>query len=109
MVRGNCVLVAGGNGKLALIDSLTGTILASCDIAPHVDEIAYEPETSRVYCASGTGTISVVFVQGNKLTPLPPLTSAPGCHSIAVDPKTHSIWIAYAKGDQPCVQQFTAK
>jgi hypothetical protein len=40
---------------------------------------------------------------------LPPLTSSPGAHSIAVDPQTHTVWIAFAKNDKPYVQAFTAK
>ena len=107
MLEGDAVLIAGGTGKLVLLNYKSGKVLASCDIAPRVDEIAYDPELARVYCASGTGQISVVFVAQDKLTPLETVPSAPGCHSIAVDPKTHTVWIAYAKDDKPVVQAFT--
>jgi DNA-binding beta-propeller fold protein YncE len=103
------LLVAGGTGKLSLVRMTDGQILASADIAPHVDEIAYDPTLKRVYCASGTGVISVVSVDQGKLIPLAPISSSPGAHSIAVDPTTHTVWIAYVKNDQPLVQAFSAQ
>jgi DNA-binding beta-propeller fold protein YncE len=49
MVGDNDVLVAGGNGKLVLIDDGPGKVLASADIAPRVDEIAYDSGKSEVF------------------------------------------------------------
>jgi DNA-binding beta-propeller fold protein YncE len=109
MVEGaNAVLIAGGAGKLALIDLGTGKIIASADIAPRVDEMAYDPGLKRAYCASGTGAISVVSVDADKLTTIDTVPSSQGAHSLAVDPKTHTVWIAYAKDNKPFVQPFTA-
>lgn len=105
----NDVLVVGGTGKLVLMDLDSGQVTASCDVSPKIDEIAYDPGLKRVYGASGLGTISVVEVGLNKLTPLAPLPSSPGAHSIAVDPQTHAIWIAFAKDDKAYIQAFTAK
>jgi hypothetical protein len=55
------------------------------------------------------GTISVVGLDHNTLAALPPVTSYPGAHSIAVDPQTHAIWIAFAKNDKAYIQAFIAK
>jgi DNA-binding beta-propeller fold protein YncE len=103
------VLIVGETGKLGLFNLSTGQIVGIADVSPKVDEIAYDPTLQRVYCASGLGTISVVGVDHNTLAALPPLTSSPGAHSIAVDPQTHTVWIAFAKNDKPYVQAFTAK
>ena len=84
-------------------------MLSSVDVAPRVDEIAYDPVLKRAYCASGTGVISVVALDGAKLTALAPVASSPGAHSIAVDPQTHTVWIVFAKDNKPFVQAFTAK
>ncbi len=105
----NAVLVVGGTGKLSLISLGTGQVVASCDVSLKIDEIAYDPGVKRVYCASGLGTISVVEVGQNKLTTLAPLPSSPGAHSIAVDPQTHTAWIAFAKDAKAYIQAFTAK
>ena len=100
-------LVAGGNGKLVMMSDRDGHVLSSTDIPARVDQIAYDHELHRVYCASGTGKISVVKLEGGQLTTLGEVASSTGCHSITVDPKTHTVWIAYAKDDQSMVQPFT--
>ncbi|MEP6668786.1 MAG: hypothetical protein ABJF10_06525 [Chthoniobacter sp.] len=101
-------LVAGGNGKLVLMSQKDGHVLSSTDIPARVDQIAYDAETHRVYCASGTGKIAVVGIENGVLTTLGEVASSEGCHSIAVDPKTHTVWIAYAKGDASYVRPFAA-
>jgi hypothetical protein len=100
------LLVAGGSGKLALINRSSGKILASEDIAPRVDEMAYDPGLHMAYCASAQGKISVVSVAADRLTALGDVPTAPGLKSIVVDTKTHTVWTAYAKGDQSFVQAF---
>ncbi|MCE0523086.1 MAG: hypothetical protein LV480_09265 [Methylacidiphilales bacterium] len=110
MVPGtHTVLIAGGTGKLSLMDLETGKVLASTDIAQRVDEIAYDPGNKRAYCASGLGTLSVVSVSPDKLTSLDALTTSPGTHSVAVDPQTHAVWIAFAKDGKAYVQAFSPK
>lgn len=103
------VLIVGGNGKLVLMNLTTGQVKASADVVQKVDEIAYDPGVKVVYCASGTGAISVVQVNTDKLTVLTPLPSSPGAHSIAVDPATHAVWIAFSKNDKAYIQAFIKK
>jgi len=102
------VLIAGGNGKLVLMNFKTGQVIASADIAPRVDEIGYDPGTGKAFCASGTGVISVVSVGKDSFGAAETIPSAQGAHSIAVDSKTHTVWIAFARDDKPCVQSFLA-
>lgn len=104
----DAVLIAGGTGKLVLLSLSSGQVLASADIAQRVDEIAYDPGLQRVYGASGLGMISVVSVGKNELIALDSIPSSPGAHSIAVDPKTHTVWIAFTKEKQAFVQPFAA-
>jgi DNA-binding beta-propeller fold protein YncE len=103
------VLIVGGTGKLGLFDLSTGQIVGTAEVSPKVDEIAYDPTLHRVYCASGLGTISVVGLDHQRLAPLSSLTSSLGAHSIAIDSKTHTVWIAFAKNGKSYVQVFTAK
>jgi len=98
------VFIAGGNGKLVLLDYKTGKVVASEDIAPRVDEIAYDSDSGNVYCASGTGVIS----SPSSSSPTETIPSAQGAHSIAVDSKTHIVWIVFAKGEKAYVQSFVA-
>ena len=100
-------LLVACSGKLVLLDCSSGKIAATADIAPRVDEMAYDPGLHLAYCASRTGKISVVAVGAGKLTALGDVAEGAGTGSITVDPKTHTVWIAYRKGDQCFVQPFT--
>jgi DNA-binding beta-propeller fold protein YncE len=108
MPNDDAFLVAGGNGKLVLMSQKDGRVLSSVDIPARVDQIAYDPELRRVYCASGTGKIAVVGVDHGQLTNLGEVDSSVGCHSITVDVSTHTVWIAYAAGDASFVRPFSA-
>jgi YVTN family beta-propeller protein len=110
IVPDNDGLLVASAGKLILLNRSTGKIVATADIAKKVDEMAYDPALHRAYCASRQGKISVVSVASDKLTALEDVTSQPGVGCIAVDPKTHVVWIAFSKGKdgQAYVQPFTA-
>jgi hypothetical protein len=102
----NGLLVACA-GKLLLVDCTSGKVLATAPIASRVDEMAYDPELHRAYCSSRQGKISVVAVADGKLTALGDVPDEDGTGDIAVDTKTHTVWVAIAKGDQCFVQPFT--
>ncbi len=102
----NGLLVACA-GSLVLLDRETGKILDHVKTAARVDEMAYDPGLHVAYCASRTGQISVVGVAADKLTSLGDVPDENGTGSIAVDPKTHIVWVASHKGDEAFVQPFT--
>jgi DNA-binding beta-propeller fold protein YncE len=104
---GDTILIAGGAGKLALLNRSSGKLLGSIAIAPKVDELAYDPELHLAYCGSGQSKISVAKVEGDKLTSLGDVSTPGGAKSIVSDPKTHTVWIAYSQGDKSFVQPFT--
>jgi tricorn protease-like protein len=102
----NAILVAGGNGKLVMMSQKDGHLIFAVDIAEHVDQIAYDAQMHRLYAASGKGKISIVGVERWALTNLGEVNSSEGAHSIAIDTHTHTVWIAYAKGEASFVQPF---
>lgn len=100
-------VVAGGNGKLVMMSQKDGHVIASTDIPSGVDQIAYDRDMHRVYCASAKGKIAIVGVGDGKLSSLGEVASSEGCRSIAVDSKTHTVWVAWAKEEASMVQAFT--
>ena len=94
---------AGGNGKLSEMDSASGTVLASADIATRVDQIAFDPGNKRIYCASGSAGLSVVEETTDGLRFVATIPTPSGAHTIAVDPATHAVWIAYGKENESFV------
>ncbi|MGA3169607.1 MAG: hypothetical protein ABSE62_01205 [Chthoniobacteraceae bacterium] len=102
----DAMAVAGGNGKLVIMSQFDGAVLSSGDIPAQVDQIAYDHGLHRLYCASGLGEIAVFAIQNKQLKPLGEVSTTPGARSIAVDPQTHNVWIAYAKDNESDVQEF---
>lgn len=88
---------AGGNGKLSVLDSVSGNVFASSDIVSGVDQIAFDRGNKRIYCASGRAGLSAVEETADGLRSLGSIPTSAGAHTLAVDPATHDVWIAYAK------------
>jgi DNA-binding beta-propeller fold protein YncE len=97
---------AGQNGKLAVMDSETGKLLGSADIANGIDQIAFDPEKKRIYCASSQGSVSVVEETAEGAKSLGIIKTAPGAKTITFDPKTHAVWIAYADKEHSYVRRL---
>ncbi len=87
---------AGANGKLVVMDSTNGKIIATVDIAESVDQIAFDAEKKRVYCASRKGVVSIVQETAEGAVSLGDVATGSGAKTIAVDPATHAVWVAYA-------------
>lgn len=102
----NGLLVACA-GKLVLMDRTNGKILATAPIGARVDEMAYDPGLHVAYCASRVGKISCVSVTADSLTALGDVPDENGTGDIAVDPKTHTVWVACKKAEECFVQPFT--
>jgi DNA-binding beta-propeller fold protein YncE len=102
----NGLLVACA-GKLLLFDCSTGKVTARATTGARVDEIAYDSSLHTAYCAGRQGSISVIGVESGKLASLGEVPDENGTGDVAVDPKTHIVWIAFHKGEQCFVQPFT--
>ncbi|MGI4788919.1 MAG: YncE family protein [Janthinobacterium lividum] len=91
-------IFSAGQGKVVMLDEATGKVLASADIAPgYVDQIAFDPDTQRLYCACGdAGMISVLQETASGLTLLGNVPSHKKAHTIAIDPATHAVWVSYS-------------
>lgn len=98
VVPENDGLLVACAGKLVLLNRSTGKIEATVVTSGRVDEMAYDPGLHIAYCASRQGKISVVSVESGKLIALGDVPDESGTGSITVDPKTHTVWIAYHNG-----------
>lgn len=96
---------AGKNGKLAVLNMKTGELIASVDIGPGADQIAFDPGNQRVYCACA-GTISVVQETAGGAKLLGNVSSPSGAHTIAVDPQSHAVWVCYTDGKESFLKEF---
>ena len=102
----NNLLVACAS-NLVMLSCSSGKILATAPIGARVDEMAYDPGLHMAYCASRVGKISVISVAADTLTPAGDVPDVAKTGDITVDPTTHTVWIAYAKGAHCFAQPFT--
>jgi DNA-binding beta-propeller fold protein YncE len=100
---------AGKNGKLVVLDSVSGKSLGSVDIAEGVDQIAFDAGNKRIYCAAGQGKLTVLQETEAAVKSLGSVATPTGTHTLAVDLKTHSVWIAFAKGEESYVAELKAR
>jgi len=107
IVPENNGLLVACTGKLVLMDRSTGKINSTVPIGDRVDEMAYDADKHIAYCATRFGKISVVAVAADKLTSLGDVPDEAGTGDIAVDPKTHIVWIGYKQGTNCFAQPFT--
>jgi DNA-binding beta-propeller fold protein YncE len=105
----NRLFISGTNGELVVLDAKTGKVTASAKIAPGVDQIAFDAELRRVYCASSSGVISVVQITDDGAASLGDVKTAKGAKTLTVDPQTHAVWTAYADGAAAYVLKLDAE
>ncbi|HEU6449611.1 MAG TPA: YncE family protein [Verrucomicrobiae bacterium] len=95
-------LGCGGSKTMEMMDDRTGKILASVPIGEGVDANAFDPETQLAFASCGrSGTTTIAKENGDQLTVVQTLQTEPGARTMALDPKTHNIYLATAKMEAP--------
>ncbi len=102
------LMVAGKNGKLAILDADSGKLLSTVDVVKGSDQIAYDEGLKRLYIP-GAATIQIIQIDadGGKVVGSVPVGA--DCHRVTVDPTTHDIWVAFSDKENSFVQKFTAQ
>jgi hypothetical protein len=72
-------------------------------IGDRVDTNVYDPETRLVACSTGEGTIHVFHEDSpDELSVVETVKTEFGAKTVALDPKTHSLFVDTADFDPPC-------
>jgi DNA-binding beta-propeller fold protein YncE len=95
-----------GNKLMVMMDSDTGKVVASVPIGQGVDATKFDHGTKLAFCSCGDGTVTIAHEDSpDKLTVVQTLKTEPRARTMALDPKTHKIYLASAKfgaaSDQP--------
>jgi len=92
-------LFAGCDNKLlAMVDADTGKIVATVAIGEGVDAADYDSATGYVFSSSGEGTLTIAQEDSpTQLTRIGDIRTQPGARTMALDPKTHRVFVLYAK------------
>jgi YVTN family beta-propeller protein len=96
-------LFVGCHSKLMLMmDSTSGKVIANVPIGSGVDANTFDPGTMLAFSSCGDGTVTIAHEETpDKLTPVQSLTTEPRARTMALDPKTHNIYLASAKFEAP--------
>lgn len=86
------------NKMMLMMDSATGKVTGSVPIGERVDANAYDAGTRFAFASCGDGTVTIAHEDApDKLTVVQTLTTERGARTMALDPKTHRIYLASAK------------
>jgi DNA-binding beta-propeller fold protein YncE len=100
------IYVSGDNARLVAIDVKTGAVVSSTEITAHVDQIAFDAGTGRVFCA-GPNHLSIVQTTADGVALLGNVDSAATAKNVAVDPTTHQVWTTFTDGTDSYAKSWT--
>ena len=81
-----------GNGKLLVVDLRTMKVLSTHTVGDDPDVLAWDPTWRRLYVASESGVVSSFVADGATLYPVGEIRAA-HAHTVAVDPRTHRVYL----------------
>jgi DNA-binding beta-propeller fold protein YncE len=90
------------NRMMAVMDADTGKVLATPPIGEGVDANAFDPEAQLAFSSNGEGTLTVVHEDSpEKFTEVASVPTERGARTMALDPKTHNIFLVTAEFGPP--------
>lgn len=86
------------NQLMVMMDSTNGNILSTAPIASGVDANAFDPATRLAFSSCGAGSVTIAREETpGKLAVVQVLATERGARTMALDPKTHRIYLATAR------------
>jgi DNA-binding beta-propeller fold protein YncE len=91
------------NKKMVVSDIAAGKVIATLPIGERVDGAAFDASTGTVFSSNGDGTLTVIKQESaGKYSVLQNLSTQKGARTIALNPKTHHVYLPTAEfGDTP--------
>jgi DNA-binding beta-propeller fold protein YncE len=91
-----------GNKKMTVIDASSGKVIADLPIGGGTDAAGFDPETDLAFSSNGEGTLTVVHQDSaDKYSVVENVTTQRGARTMALDPKTHKVYLATAQFGPP--------
>ena len=92
-------LFIGCHNKLMLMmDSGSGKVITSVPIGQGVDATAFDPDTRLVFSSCGEGTVTIAREETpERLAVVQTLATERGARTMALDPRTHRIYLGSAR------------
>ena len=88
--------------KMVVVDAGTGKVVTTVAIGDGPDATAYDPDKKLVFSSNGAGTLTVVKQESaDKYTVLDNVKTEKSARTMALDPKTHKIYLPAAQFGAP--------
>jgi YVTN family beta-propeller protein len=100
--RTNRRLFIGCRSKvMAVMNADTGQVITTLPIGEHVDATVFDPETRLTFNSNGEGTITVIHQDSpDKYSVVENVKTLPRAKTMALDPKTHRLFLSTAESGQ---------
>jgi len=90
------------NKTMVMLDTESGKVVGSVPIGAGVDGCAFDDTTQLAFASCGDGTTTIVKEEApNKLTVVQTLKTERGARTMALDPKSHRIYLPSAQFQPP--------
>lgn len=100
--RANRRLFLGCRSKvMAVMNADTGQVITTLPIGDHVDATVYDADSKLIFNSNGEGTITVVHQDSpDKYSVVETVKTLPRAKTMAMDPKTHQLFLSTAENGQ---------
>jgi len=96
------LLVGCSNKLAAVVDTESGKVVTTVPIGDGVDANAFDPGTQLGFSSNGAGTLTVIKEETpDKFTVAENVPTRRGARTMALDEKTHNVYLATAKFGPP--------
>jgi DNA-binding beta-propeller fold protein YncE len=90
------------NKTLAVVNADNGHLITTLPIGSGVDAAAFDTETNLIFSSNGDGTLTVIHEDTpDKYSVIQTVATQKGARTLALDPKTHRIYLVSAEFGPP--------
>ena len=98
------------DGKVMAISSgADAKLLTTVPIGDGPDGVAFDPETGTAFSSNGEGNVTIVTHQSGTWKAVETVKTTKGARTIALDPKTHNLYLPAAEADSSAPQAPNAR
>jgi DNA-binding beta-propeller fold protein YncE len=98
--KGRRIFSVCGNRVMAVSDPDKGTVIATPAIGAGPDGVVFDPGNGYAMSSNGDGTLTIVQQAGGKYDVLENIATERGARTIALDEKTHRVYLPTATAGQ---------
>jgi len=90
-----------GNSKMFVVNTANGKTVATVPTGDGTDAAGYDPGLNLAFASNGEGTLSVVGEKSGKYQSEGNVQTQRGARTMALDPKTHKVYLITAEFGAP--------